>query len=173
MSSVSFKPLGNPLPKIRQGINNILKTTTCKTLLGTFSLSVLRIAYVEGKEGEALSIFRLREMKALGQGYLAIGCGVRIKTGLLELQGTTLSSVEGTRSKPWGRPRLSSSSLARAHTTSQGCRWDFFNRQVPQPICLVGETRAAGQGEMTFHFLFLASSLPQTGSEKTLLLPVS
>lgn len=69
------------------------------------------------RESEAISIFRLREMKRLGQEHLAIGCGVRAKTGVLELQGTTLSSVEGTRSKPRRRPRLSSSSLAKAHTT--------------------------------------------------------
>lgn len=36
-------------------------------------------------------------MKRLGQGHLAFGCGVRAETGVLELQVTTLSSVEGTR----------------------------------------------------------------------------
>ena len=71
------------------------------------------------RESEAISIFRLRETKRLGQGHLAIGCGVKAKTGVLDLQGTTLSSVEGTRSKPRRRPRLSSSSRAKARTSSQ------------------------------------------------------
>ena len=46
-----------------------------------FSLLVLRIAHVEGREGEAISIFRLKEIKGLSQGHLAIGCGVRTQTG--------------------------------------------------------------------------------------------
>lgn len=77
------------------------------------------------RESKAISIFRLREMKRLGQGHLAIRCEMRAKTGVLELQGTTLSSVEGTRSKPRRRPRLSSSSLAKAHTSSQAHWQDF------------------------------------------------
>ena len=70
------------------------------------------------REGEAISIFRLREMKRLGQGHLAFGYGVTAKTGVLELQGTTLSSVEGTR-RSREKAKLSSFSLAKAHTSSQ------------------------------------------------------
>ena len=79
-------------------------------------------------------------MKRLGQEHLAIGCGVRAKTGVLELQGTTLSSVEGTRSKPRRRPRLSSSSLAKAHTTQ--AHWqDFKQKSAPAHLLSRG-----GQG---------------------------
>ena len=87
------------------------------------------------REGEAISIFRLREMKRLGQGHLAFGCGVTAKTGVLELQGTHSFFCGRYQKKPGRRPSCLPSAWPRHtppprhadRTFSRKCLgpWDF------------------------------------------------